>query len=88
MAAATAVEGAQAVIACGPLPPPRFGEALGRRFGDRFLSFYDAIAPAVWATSIDDGTDRERAARPWPQRIATDRVDVVGAADRGGVAGA
>lgn len=45
---------APAVIACGPLPPPRFVEALGRRFGDRFLSFYDAIAPAVWATSIDE----------------------------------
>lgn len=43
-----------AIIACGPLPPPRFVEALGRRFGDRFLSFYDAIAPAVWATSVDE----------------------------------
>lgn len=43
-----------AIIACGPLPPPRFVEALGRRFGDRFLSFYDAIAPAVWAASVDE----------------------------------
>ncbi|MFN7951043.1 MAG: methylenetetrahydrofolate--tRNA-(uracil(54)-C(5))-methyltransferase (FADH(2)-oxidizing) TrmFO [bacterium] len=42
-----------AIIACGPLPPARFAAALGRRFGDRFLSFYDAIAPAVWAASVD-----------------------------------
>ena len=41
------------IIACGPLPPPAFTGALGRVFGSRFLSFYDAIAPAVWATSID-----------------------------------
>jgi methylenetetrahydrofolate--tRNA-(uracil-5-)-methyltransferase len=43
-----------AIIACGPLPPASFVEALGRRFGDRFLSFYDAIAPAVWAHSVDE----------------------------------
>jgi methylenetetrahydrofolate--tRNA-(uracil-5-)-methyltransferase len=42
-----------AVLATGPLTSEALAEALKRRFGDHFLSYYDAASPIVLYESID-----------------------------------
>ncbi len=41
------------IVACGPLCSEKLAFWLKRLFGDRFLHFYDAIAPIVYADSVD-----------------------------------
>jgi methylenetetrahydrofolate--tRNA-(uracil-5-)-methyltransferase len=42
-----------AVLATGPLTSEALAEALKRRFGDHFLSYYDAASPIVLYESLD-----------------------------------
>ena len=42
-----------AILATGPLTAEALAEALKRRFGDHFLSYYDAASPIVLYESID-----------------------------------
>jgi len=46
-------EGVPVVIATGPLPSPGMAEALEALTGSESLSFYDAVAPIVDASTID-----------------------------------
>ena len=41
------------IVATGPLTSPSLSESLQRRLGQRYLYFYDAIAPIVTADSVD-----------------------------------
>jgi len=41
------------ILATGPLTTPELARDLQRRLGDEYLYFYDAIAPTVYADSID-----------------------------------
>ncbi|MEZ0349065.1 MAG: methylenetetrahydrofolate--tRNA-(uracil(54)-C(5))-methyltransferase (FADH(2)-oxidizing) TrmFO [Thermus sp.] len=43
------------ILATGPLTSEALAEALRRRFGDHFLSYYDAASPIVLYESIDLG---------------------------------
>jgi methylenetetrahydrofolate--tRNA-(uracil-5-)-methyltransferase len=45
-----------AIIATGPLTSPRLVEAIRNLFGAEALSFYDAIAPIVDATTLAEGS--------------------------------
>ncbi|MDH4017707.1 MAG: methylenetetrahydrofolate--tRNA-(uracil(54)-C(5))-methyltransferase (FADH(2)-oxidizing) TrmFO, partial [Actinomycetota bacterium] len=44
---------ANVVLATGPLTAPEMARALQKMIGDEYLYFYDAIAPTVYADSID-----------------------------------
>ena len=44
---------ANVVLATGPLTAPEMARALQKLIGDEYLYFYDAIAPTVYADSID-----------------------------------
>jgi methylenetetrahydrofolate--tRNA-(uracil-5-)-methyltransferase len=44
------------IIATGPLTSPVFLSELRERLGHENLFFYDAVAPSVWAHSVDVGT--------------------------------
>jgi methylenetetrahydrofolate--tRNA-(uracil-5-)-methyltransferase len=44
------------IIATGPLTSPVFLSELRERLGHENLFFYDAVAPSVWAHSVDAGT--------------------------------
>lgn len=43
----------QVVLATGPLTAPELARSLQKLIGDEYLYFYDAIAPTVYADSID-----------------------------------
>lgn len=49
-------EAQPAVVATGPLTSKRFSEWLEKIFGERHLSFYDAVAPIVTRESLDFST--------------------------------
>jgi methylenetetrahydrofolate--tRNA-(uracil-5-)-methyltransferase len=44
---------ANVVLATGPLTAPEMARALQKLIGDEYLYFYDAIAPTIYADSID-----------------------------------
>jgi len=46
-------DAANVILATGPLTAPELARALQRLIGDEHLYFYDAIAPTVYADSID-----------------------------------
>ncbi|MGQ9778458.1 MAG: methylenetetrahydrofolate--tRNA-(uracil(54)-C(5))-methyltransferase (FADH(2)-oxidizing) TrmFO [Bacillota bacterium] len=50
---ATALPAPPALIATGPLTAGRFAESLRAFFGHDYLHFYDAIAPVVYAETLD-----------------------------------
>ena len=47
------VPGGLAILATGPLTSDALSEAIRRRFGDHFLSYFDAASPIVLYESID-----------------------------------
>ncbi|MGH0034405.1 MAG: methylenetetrahydrofolate--tRNA-(uracil(54)-C(5))-methyltransferase (FADH(2)-oxidizing) TrmFO [Myxococcota bacterium] len=46
-------EAGRVILATGPLTAPELAEDLKRLLGEEYLYFYDAIAPTVYADSID-----------------------------------
>ncbi|HKK51823.1 MAG TPA: methylenetetrahydrofolate--tRNA-(uracil(54)-C(5))-methyltransferase (FADH(2)-oxidizing) TrmFO [Myxococcota bacterium] len=42
------------ILATGPLTDSELADELGRRLGEEYLYFYDAISPTIYADSIDE----------------------------------
>lgn len=62
------------VVATGPLTSPALSEALLSLLGERYLYFYDAVAPIVEAASLD--LDRLFAASRWGKGGGDDYLNV------------